>query len=81
MIRLDQPAHLEHDRRSESRRETDRRNDNFLVRLILTAAVVFLIGIFAGVQMEKRNAENLSQYSGSHHSSLITHNSPTQEAK
>lgn len=66
-------AHLEHDRRSELRREVDRRNDNFRVRFILTVAVVFLLGILAGVQMEKRNAETITR-----HSSLATHQSTTE---
>lgn len=67
---------LIHDRRETLRRDIDRRNDNFLVRLILTAAVVFLIGIYAGVHMEKRNAETLS-----HYPSLVTNHSTTKEAK
>ncbi len=57
-----QPAYLEHERRETLRRTADRNNDRYLVNLILTAAVVFLIGIFAGIQMEKRNAETLKKY-------------------
>ena len=59
-------------RRAHFRRDADRRNDDFLVRLILTAAALFLIGTYAGVQMEKRNAETLERYRYTPHSALRT---------
>lgn len=47
------------EKRKQLRREVDRATDAFRVRLILTAAVVFLLGIYAGIEMEKRNARNI----------------------
>lgn len=53
---------LIHDRREHLRRDADRRHDDFLVRFILTVALALIVGVYMGVQMEKRNAQNIDRY-------------------
>lgn len=54
---------LEHDRRTSFRRDADRRHDDFFVRFILTVALALIVGVYMGVQMEKRNSENIRRHS------------------
>lgn len=54
---------LEHDRRTSLRRDDDRRHSDFFVRFILTVALALIVGVYMGVQMEKRNSENIRRHS------------------
>lgn len=49
------------ERRKAERREMEKMNDLFKLRLILVSALLIAFGMYCGVQMEKTNSEHLKQ--------------------